>query len=33
MDTLLRMQAWFDAATMRARAGEFDIKPYEPDVR
>ncbi len=32
MDTMLRMQAWFDAAAMRARAGEFDIKRYEPEA-
>jgi addiction module HigA family antidote len=28
MDTMLRMQAWFDAHTMRRRAGEIDVKPY-----
>lgn len=30
MDTLLRMQAWHDAAQMRARAGEIDVQRYEP---
>ncbi len=28
MDTLLRMQAWHDAYTMRQRAGEIDVKPF-----
>jgi len=30
MDTLLRMQAWYDSHTMRARAAEIDVKRYEP---
>ena len=30
MDTLLRMQAWHDSHTMRERAGEIDVKRYEP---
>lgn len=30
MDMLLRMQAWYDAAQMRARAGEIDVQRYEP---
>ena len=30
MDTLLRMQAWYDGYTMRQRAGEIDVKRYEP---
>jgi addiction module HigA family antidote len=30
MDTLLRMQAWHDAYAMRQRAGEIDVKRYEP---
>ncbi|MCY4362929.1 MAG: HigA family addiction module antitoxin [Gammaproteobacteria bacterium] len=30
MDMLLRMQAWWDASQMRARAGEIDIRRYEP---
>ena len=29
MDTLLRMQAWYDSYTMRQRAGEIDVKRYE----
>ena len=28
METLLRMQAWHDAVTMRAQASEVDVKPY-----
>ena len=30
MDLLLRMQAWYDAAQMRARAGEVDVQRYQP---
>ena len=30
MDTLLRMQAWYDGYTMRRRAGEIEVKRYEP---
>ncbi len=30
MDMLLRMQAWYDAAQMRARADEISVKPYHP---
>ena len=30
MDTLLRMQAWYDSYTMRQRAGEIEVKRYEP---
>jgi plasmid maintenance system antidote protein VapI len=30
METMLRMQAWYDAAQMRARAGEVQVRPYEP---
>ena len=30
MDMLLRMQAWHDAAHMRARAGEITVERYEP---
>ena len=30
MDTLLRMQAWHDAAQMRARADEIEVKRYQP---
>ncbi len=29
MDMLLRMQAWYDASQMRARAGEIDVQRYE----
>jgi len=30
MDTLLRMQAWYDSHSMRERAGEIDVSRYEP---
>ena len=30
MDTLLRMQAWYDTAQMRARADEIEVKRYQP---
>ena len=30
MDMLLRMQAWYDASQMRARAGEIRVQRYEP---
>lgn len=30
MDTLLRMQAWYDTAKMRARASEIAVQRYEP---
>lgn len=30
MDTLLRIQAWHDSHAMRERAGEIDVKRYEP---
>lgn len=30
MDTLLRMQAWHDAYTMRQRSDEIHVKRYEP---
>lgn len=30
MDTLLRMQAWYDSHSMRERAAEIDVKRYEP---
>ena len=30
METLLRMQAWHDASAMRRRAGEIDVRRYEP---
>jgi addiction module HigA family antidote len=30
MDTLLRMQALYDSHAIRERAGEIDVKRYEP---
>ena len=30
MDTLLRMQAWYDSYTMRQRADEIAVQHYEP---
>ena len=30
METLLNMQTWHDAHTMRSRAGEINVKPYQP---
>ena len=30
MDLLLRMQAWYDAARMRAREDEVNVLRYEP---
>ncbi len=30
MDMLLRMQAWYDASRMRARASEIAVQRYEP---
>jgi addiction module HigA family antidote len=30
METLLNMQAWHDAYTMRQRADEIEVKPYRP---
>nr|WP_294507486.1 HigA family addiction module antitoxin [uncultured Rhodopila sp.] len=30
METLLRMQAWYDAQAMRRRSGEIDVTRYEP---
>ena len=30
MDTMLRMQAWYDTTRMRERAGEFPVQKYEP---
>ena len=29
MDMLLRMQAWYDASQMRARASEVSVEPYQ----
>jgi addiction module HigA family antidote len=31
MDTLLRMQAWYDTYSMRERAGEIDVKRFYPE--
>lgn len=33
MDVLLRMQAWYDASRMRARATEVEVARYEPSRR
>ncbi len=30
MEMLLRMQAWYDSALMRARSSEIDVRRYEP---
>ena len=30
MDMLLRMQAWYDASQMRAKAGSIKVQRYEP---
>lgn len=30
METMLRMQAWYDARRMRERAAEIDVPRYEP---
>ncbi len=30
LDTLLRMQAWYDSHVMRERAGDIDVKPFTP---
>ncbi len=32
METLLNMQAWHDAYSMRQREDEVDVKPYRPAV-
>lgn len=32
MDTLLRMQAWHDAHSMRQRVGEIEVKRFEPQT-
>lgn len=32
MDTLLRMQAWFDSHAMRARADVIEVRRYVPDT-
>ncbi|MDP6257514.1 MAG: HigA family addiction module antitoxin [Rhodospirillales bacterium] len=30
MDTMLRMQAWYDSAAMRAQADSVNVERYEP---
>ena len=30
MDTLLRMQAWYDGYMMRERAGEINVQRFNP---
>ena len=30
MDTLLRMQAWYDSYVMRERAGEIEVQRFNP---
>ncbi|MDB5523125.1 MAG: plasmid maintenance system antidote protein family [Rhizobium sp.] len=30
MDTLLKMQAWYDTVTMRQHADEIDVRRYSP---
>ena len=30
MDTLLRMQAWYDSYIVRQREGEIDVKRFDP---
>lgn len=30
LDTLLRMQAWYDGHTMRQRAGEIEVTRFDP---
>jgi len=32
LETLMRMQSAFDIAKAKARAGEIDVKPYQPDL-
>jgi antitoxin HigA-1 len=32
METLLNMQAWYDAHTMRQRADEIAVNPYQPSA-
>ena len=33
METLLKLQTWHDAHSMRQRAGEIDVKPYKSSPR
>jgi plasmid maintenance system antidote protein VapI len=30
MDTLLRMQAWYDTISMRQTSGEIDVERFDP---
>ncbi len=30
MDTMLRMQAWYDSAAVRAQAADINVQRYEP---
>ena len=30
MDTMLRMQAWYDSVAMRAQAADINVQRYEP---
>jgi len=32
METLLRLQAWYDADAMRRRSGEIDVQPYRRET-
>ncbi len=32
MDTLLKMQAWFDSYTMRERADQISVRRFTPDA-
>jgi addiction module HigA family antidote len=32
MDTMLRMQAWYDAKVMRKRAADVDVERYNPEA-
>jgi antitoxin HigA-1 len=32
MDTLLRMQTWFDTVAMRERAGDIQVRRYVPEA-
>ena len=32
MDTLLRMQAWYDTCAMRERAGEITVQRFDPST-
>ena len=32
METMLRMQTWYDCTRMRARTDEIDVKPYRTEL-